>query len=292
MNPFRAWGLVFPCLLCLAFSPAAPDRQLASQARLALEAADASNAVGQATVWVEQQAGRQVSRTGDMASGTTLRFQLPAAALPAILPRLESLGTLTSRYTENEDVTAPGIDLEARLKCNTGLRDRLRQLLDRTTAVPDTLAVESELNRVQGEIDAETAALAALRNRTETAALEITIRPAPPRRILGPLGYVFHGLAWTVEKLFVIRDGSPTPVVPPVCHPPPLPLLPPPSPVFPESAPVDSELLTYTVQEGDTVVEIGRLFVVSPEALRRVNPQLGLREARPGEVIRIPPAEF
>lgn len=290
MNPFHAWGLVVPCLLCLAFSPAVPDRQLASQARLALEANDASNAVAQATALVEQQAGRQVSRTGDMASATTLRFQLPAAALPAILPRLESLGTLTSRYIENEDVTAPGIDLEARLKCNTGLRDRLRQLLNRTTAVPDTLAVESELNRVQGEIDAETAALAALRNRTETAALEVTLRPAPPRRILGPLGFVFHSLAWTVEKLFVIRDGSPTPVIPPVCLPPPLP--PPPVPVFPESAPADSELLIYTVQEGDTVVEIGRLFVVSPEALRRVNPQLGLREASPGEVIRIPPAEF
>ena len=287
MNPSRTWGLVFSSLLCLAFSPMPPDRQLASQVRLALEATDASNAVVQATAWVEQQAGRQVSRTGDLASGTTLRFQLPAAALPAILPRLESLGTLTFRHIENEDITAPGIDLEARLKCNTGLRDRLRQLLDRTTAVPDTLAVESELNRVQGEIDAQTAALAALRNRTESAALEVTLRPAPPRRILGPLGFVFHGLAWTVEKLFVIRDGSSRAAIPPVCLPPP-----PPPPVFPESAPADSELLTYTVQEGDTVVEIGRLFVVSPEALRRVNPQLGLREASPGEVIRIPPAEF
>ena len=286
MNPFRTCSLVVPCLLCLAFSPAAPDRQLASQVRLTVEAADATQAVAQATAWVEQQAGRQESRTGDAGSGTTLRFQLPAARLPALLPRLESLGTVTFRYIENADVTATGLDLEARLKSKLDLRDRLRRLLDRTTAVPDALAVESGLNRVQGEIDSETAALAALRNRTETAALEITIRSAPPRRILGPLGHVVHGLAWTVEKLFVIRAGSSRAAIPPACLPPP------PPPVFPGAAAADSGLLTYTVQDGDTLAGIGQLFVVSPEALRRVNPQLGLREASPGEVIRIPPAEF
>ena len=286
MNPFRTCGLVVPCLLCLAFSPAAPERQLASQVRLTLNAADATQAVAQATAWVEQQAGRQELRTGAADSGTTLRFQLPAARLPALLPQLESLGTLTFRYIENADVTATGLDLEARLKGKIVLRDRLRQLLDRTTAVPDMLAVESELNRVQGEIDSETAALATLRNRTEFAALEITIWPSSPRRILGPLGYVFHGLWWTVEKLFVIRAGSPERVLAPVCLPPP------PAPVFPDAAAADSKLLTYTVQDGDTLAGIGQLFVVSPEALRRVNPQLGLREASPGEVIRIPPAEF
>lgn len=74
--------------------------------------------------------------------------------------------------------------------------------------------------------------------------------------------------------------------------------LPAPPPPAPPPAPVevvetaefaDSELLHYTVQEGDTAYSIARLFVVDEALLRRVNRIPPGVDFTPGARIRIPP---
>ncbi len=105
------------------------------------------------------------------------------------------------------------------------------------------------------------------------------------KKILGPVGYLFKAVCWTIEKLFVIRNDE-------------LPV-PPPSPVIiiddgrewqdgPED---DSSMLDYTAQEGDTIEGVARLFVVRAGAIREVNPVLQYRELIPGETIKIPPMD-
>ena len=60
-----------------------------------------------------------------------------------------------------------------------------------------------------------------------------------------------------------------------------------PSPPDPTPAEVD-DMLRYTVQEGDTVASIARLFVVSEDELRRVNHVPDGDELAPGRMIWIP----
>ncbi len=190
-----------------ASTPVSQDRMLAWKADLTLETPDASNAVLQVVALTEKCGGYVESRADDTSwSGIHLCLRLPAAELSNTVKQVESLGKVTSRRVENEDVTEQYVDTDARLQNKIVLRDRLRALLDKATEVKDILAIETELSRVQGDIDSMEALIKSLQGRVDFATLDLTIRQQAPRRILGPLGYVFHGLFWVVEKLFVIRE--------------------------------------------------------------------------------------
>lgn len=57
--------------------------------------------------------------------------------------------------------------------------------------------------RVQGDIDSMEGLIKALKGRVDYATVTLSLNR---KAILGPLGYLFKGLWWGVEKLFVIRD--------------------------------------------------------------------------------------
>ncbi len=179
------------------------DRMLIWRAWLSLEVWNVSNAVAQATALAQQQGGFVEQKSGDEEAAASVRLRVPAAKLKAAVGALEELGTVTHRNLSSEDVTEQYVDVEARLKNKLALRDRLKQLLDKATGVKDVLAIETELNRVQSDMDAMTARLKVLKGQADLATLEVSLTRKP---VLGPLGYVCRGLWWCVEKLFVIRD--------------------------------------------------------------------------------------
>ena len=184
----------------------ARDRMLAWKASLSIEVADVTNAALRAVALAEQNGGYLESRSDSTYGGTSLKLRLPAPAFTNAIGALETLGRVESRSVESEDVTEQYVDVEARLKNKLVLRDRLRKLLDQATEVKDILAIETELNRVQGDVDSMEARIKSLQGRVDYAVLDLYLVQKPPAKILGPLGYLFKGLFWTVEKLFVIRE--------------------------------------------------------------------------------------
>jgi hypothetical protein len=179
----------------------AVPRMLVWEADLTVEVRGLSNAVTRA-MQIATQAGGYVESQSVHEESASLKLRLPTAAFHASIGTLESLGSVVSRRVQAEDVTAQYVDIEARMKAKTQLRDRLQQLLARATDVKDVLAIETELNRVQADLDSMTARLNVLRGQVDFATVDLTFRR---QRILGPLGYLFKGLWWGVEKLFVIR---------------------------------------------------------------------------------------
>lgn len=182
------------------------ERMLAWKASLSVEVADVTNAALRAVALAEQNGGYLESRSDHSYGGTSLKLRLPAPAFTNAIGALEALGRVESRSVESEDVTEQYVDVEARLKNRIVLRDRLRKLLDQATEVKDVLAIETELNRVQGDVDSMEARIKALKGRVDYAVLDLHLSQKPPAKILGPLGYLLKGLYWTVEKLFVIRE--------------------------------------------------------------------------------------
>lgn len=180
-----------------------PDRMLIWKAHLSIEVWSVSNAVNDAITMAERQGGfvEKKSDRGEVAASMTLR--VPAKTFKTTLSALEPLGTVTYRNIEGEDVTEQYIDVEARLKNKIVLRDRLQQLLDKATDVKDVLAIETELNRVQGDIDSMEGRIKALKGQVEFATITLRFERKP---ILGPLGYLVKGVWWGVGKLFVIRE--------------------------------------------------------------------------------------
>lgn len=179
------------------------DRMLIWNAHLNLEVRNVSNAVAQAVALTEQHGGfvEQKSDSGETSGSVTLR--IPSKSFNAAIAGLEGLGTVTYRNVSGEDVTEQYIDIEARLKNKIVLRDRLQQLLEKATEVKDILAIETELNRVQSDIDSMEGRIKSLKGQVDYATVYLRLQRKP---IPGPLGLVLKGIWWTVEKLFVIRD--------------------------------------------------------------------------------------
>jgi hypothetical protein len=188
-----------------------PDRMLIWTAELSIQVSSVSNAVRETTTLVESQGGfvGQKSEQGDQSACLTLR--IPTKAFNAAMGSLETLGTVTYKNVVGTDITEQYIDVEARLKNKIALRDRLKQVLEKATDVKDILAIEAELERVQSAIDSMEGRIKSLKGQVDYATVTLRLERRPPpgkTRILGPLGYLFKGLYWGVEKLFVIREGS------------------------------------------------------------------------------------
>ncbi|MEO4047697.1 DUF4349 domain-containing protein [Pseudomonas sp. CAU 1711] len=136
-------------------------------------------------------------------------YRVPKDAFADALGDIERSGSVLSRHVKGEDVTEQYVDIETRLKNNLALRDRFRELLAKARDVKDILAIESELNRVQSEIDSMEARMRVLKDQVQMATLRVSLRqqePPKPATIYGPLGYLYKGAEWLVVKLFVIRE--------------------------------------------------------------------------------------
>jgi hypothetical protein len=144
-------------------------------------------------------------------SAARLKLRVPSQKLTELLGKLSKLGEERHRQVSVQDVTEQVADLDAVLANKKALRDRLRALLARASDVKDVLAVESELTRLQTEIDTLEGSLNRLRTDIAYSAVDLQLTPRaakPPRKILGPLGYLFKGTGWVLKKLWVIRDGE------------------------------------------------------------------------------------
>ncbi len=114
--------------------------------------------------------------------------------------RIASMGKLKYRSYKGEDVTAEYVDLNARLDNAKKARDRYLQLLELAEDVKATLAVEKELERVNGEIESMQGRMNKLTHLSDLATIQVDLQE---REKLGPLGYVFVGLWKGVSWLFV-----------------------------------------------------------------------------------------
>lgn len=179
------------------------ERMLVWRAELTLEVGDLTNATARASETARSFGGfvEQKSDSGDQSARLVLR--IPSKSLAPALSSLETLGDVQRRWMSSQDVTEQYVDVAARLKNKIALRDRLKELLAKATAVKDVLAIETELNRVQADIDSMEGRIKSLKGQADYATVEVSLERKP---ILGPVGYVFKGLWWGVRKLFVIRD--------------------------------------------------------------------------------------
>ncbi len=136
-------------------------------------------------------------------------FRVPKDKFETALGGIEQSGKVLSRHVKAEDVTEQYVDVETRLNNNRALRDRLKELLGKAKNVQDILQIETELNRIQTEIDSMEARMRVLKDQIQMATLKVELRQQAeekPPTIYGPLGYVYKGAEWFITKLFIIRE--------------------------------------------------------------------------------------
>ena len=180
-----------------------PDSMLIWSAYLNISVRDVPEGMEQASAVAKRFKGYVEEKSANGERSASVKLRIPAATFKEAIGALEGIGKVEYRSVSSEDVTEQYIDVEARLKNKKELRDRLRRLLEKATDVKDILAIETELNRVQSDIDAMEGKIRHLKGQVDFATIDLRLER---EKILGPLGYIFKGLWWGIEKLFVIRN--------------------------------------------------------------------------------------
>lgn len=180
----------------------AETRVLVRKAALNVEVEKLGAAIEAATA-LTTRAGGYVESSQQRSEGSArLVLRVPSISLDGTLDSLGRIGKVKSRSITATDVTEQARDLDARVATLRATRDRLRQLLERAASVSDIAAVETQLSRVQQDLESLEGRLKSL--RTDVALSELNLE-IDQRHVLGPLGLVAAGLAWVVEKLFILR---------------------------------------------------------------------------------------
>lgn len=187
----------------------ASGRLLVWTANFSLEVADLAKAQAQLTERMLALGGYVEEKSDYGSSSQSLVYRVPKDAFATALGDVEQSGKVLSRHVKGEDVTEQYVDVETRLRNNIALRDRLKDLLGKARDIKDILQIESELNRIQSEIDSMEARMRILKDQIQMSTLRVELRQQEaekPATIYGPLGYLYKGTEWFVTKLFIIRE--------------------------------------------------------------------------------------
>lgn len=117
------------------------------------------------------------SELGRRDSGGTLTMRIPATRFESALTDLEALGKVRRENISGEDVGQEFVDLEARLRNWESQEAVLLKLMDRAESVTDTIRVQSELSRVQMEIEQLRGRLTFLRDQTSLGTITASFGP-------------------------------------------------------------------------------------------------------------------
>jgi hypothetical protein len=114
-------------------------------------------------------------KTADSPPSATLSLRIVPDQINHLMERIRAVGKIVEHKTESVDETAAVIDVDAKLKNLTELRDRLRKMLGAANAsVKDIVEVEQELSKTQSELDSLQGKRKALANETEKVSVSIS----------------------------------------------------------------------------------------------------------------------
>ena len=145
---------------------------------LSLEVTDVDDTLARVTTIVETAGGyiSSSSRSGEgeyLYLSVTLR--VPAAEFSDIMASLRGEGEVLYEDIYSYEVTMQVLDLEARLENLRASEDAFLKLLDRAQTVADVVAVQSELSRIQGDIESYEAQLSSVKDQVEMASVMLSL---------------------------------------------------------------------------------------------------------------------
>jgi hypothetical protein len=104
-------------------------------------------------------------------------IRVPQAAFTAAMAEIATYGEVTDKSIETYDVTAAYEDLDLRLKVATQARDRLYQLLARTTDVKERFNILNEIQRLTEQIEAIGRKLSSLDRLAAFSKISVNLKP-------------------------------------------------------------------------------------------------------------------
>ncbi len=118
----------------------------------------------------------QTSRYSGNSRRAKWTVRVPAAQYKHLLAAVGGLGAVDSSTTKAEDVTAEFVDVEARLKNQRSVEDRLQAILKQQSGkIADVLEVEREIARVREEIERAEGRIRYMKNLSSLSTVTLSV---------------------------------------------------------------------------------------------------------------------
>lgn len=164
------------------------QRKLVKNGEMRLVVADLLQAIGRASSTALELGGYVLSTESSaegVAKTATVKVGVPSDSFETAMEQLRGLAqTVRWERSSGTDVTAEYVDLESQLTNLRATQARLRQFLDEAATVEEALLVNTELTRIEGEIETIVGRMNYLRDRTAYSIITLYLeQDAPPPTI-------------------------------------------------------------------------------------------------------------
>jgi hypothetical protein len=160
-------------------APAPSQRMVVRTARLEVRTSALSEASAALTGLAEGVGGyvaeAESTGVGDDLSRVEATLRVPSSRFDDTLEQLRARGDVLREGVEGQDVTEQYSDLQAQLRSQKALEERMLTILARTEKVEDALAVEKELVRVRSTIETLEGRSKLLEHQVEMATIHVIL---------------------------------------------------------------------------------------------------------------------
>jgi hypothetical protein len=154
--------------------------QLVIEGSLVVEVGEVGDLVPELRKVVEAGGGRVITEQvygGETSWSATLKLRLPPDRVDEVVGFLSQRGDILNKSINATDVSRELFDQELALENLTATSDRLQALLAQPgLGMNDILAIEKELTRIRGEIEAIKGSQRFLKDRVALATLDVSLR--------------------------------------------------------------------------------------------------------------------
>lgn len=198
--------------------PGSQERLIIRTADMSITAADTEATLAQIAAMADSSGGWVVSSNIYQSSDTYktgyVTIRVPSEGFQSVLDAIAGLAVeVTNLSTSGQDVTEEYVDLNARLSNQEATAARLRQFLEESTNVEDALAVNVELSRVEGEIEALKGRIQFLEQSSAFSSITVNVSPdalAQPIQVGGwrPSGVAKDAIEALITMLQVLANAA------------------------------------------------------------------------------------
>ena len=129
-------------------------------------------------------------------------LRVKSESLNQALNDIAKLGKVESKSIIARDETDNYFDTKIRMENARKAREKYLDLMQKAVNVQDMVAIEKELDRLNGEIDQYEGQMKRIENNVSLSTITIYIHE---RKQPGPIGYIFVGIYKVVKFLFVVN---------------------------------------------------------------------------------------
>ena len=174
-------------------APEVASREVITTGSVDVTVGDPRDVAKRFAAWVESRSGRVDGRTeskdGDGRTSASLTVRVPSNQMSKALAHLATYGDVGTIDVQNEDVTAQGQDLDARIKALEISIDRLERILAKAGSGAEVVRAENALTQRQEQLESLQAQRKDLTDQVALSTLNVELIQKGSASTVSPGGF-------------------------------------------------------------------------------------------------------